>query len=242
VRRLTLRDPRTVAREIPGVFDAIFPQLTPGVVAHFNRTAEYSDIPKISHQRVVESRLQSAMLFEIAFALGEARIVKENYTLEECIKIAVNRQRRYFDAKLPTEVTSHDLEIAEDVASNMERMISAISTEAGLPALAQPSIPGLLWIGSGKADFSVGNKLIEVKCSGRNFSAADYRQVAMYWLLSYAKAIENDSMEWTSASLVNPRLSMRVDIDLDNFLHIVSAGRSKVDIFQMFTQILLHFD
>lgn len=33
-------DPRTVAREIPGVLNEVFPQLTPGIVAHFNASAE----------------------------------------------------------------------------------------------------------------------------------------------------------------------------------------------------------
>lgn len=32
-------DPRTVARDIPGVFDEVFPQLTPGVVAYLNKSA-----------------------------------------------------------------------------------------------------------------------------------------------------------------------------------------------------------
>ena len=33
-------DPRTVARNIPGIFDEIFPQLTPGIVMHFNLQAD----------------------------------------------------------------------------------------------------------------------------------------------------------------------------------------------------------
>jgi hypothetical protein len=35
--RAPTNDPRTVARDIPGVLDALFPHLIPGVVAHFNR-------------------------------------------------------------------------------------------------------------------------------------------------------------------------------------------------------------
>lgn len=41
----------------------------------------------------------------------------------------------------------------------------------------------------------MGDKLIEVKCSGRNFGSADYRQILMYWLLSYMASIEKDTPE-----------------------------------------------
>ncbi|WP_157768585.1 hypothetical protein [Burkholderia ambifaria] len=40
-------DPRSVAREIPGIFDEVFPQLTPGIVSHFNSNADEFEIREV---------------------------------------------------------------------------------------------------------------------------------------------------------------------------------------------------
>lgn len=46
--RLPRKDPRTIAREIPGIFEVIFPQLTTGVVSYFNKKATHcSDLQSV---------------------------------------------------------------------------------------------------------------------------------------------------------------------------------------------------
>jgi hypothetical protein len=56
-------DPRTIARNVSGIFDAIFPQLAPAIVAHFNRNYSRT-IPlarPIGKEVVAKSTLQRAM-------------------------------------------------------------------------------------------------------------------------------------------------------------------------------------
>jgi len=102
----------------------------------------------------------------------------------------------------------------------------------------RPRIPGLEWIASENGDFEVGRTLIEVKCTAKHFSSADYRQVAIYWLLSYAAAIEGHGVEWQDFVLINPRHSARVAMPFDEFLSIVSSGRTKVDILQLIQSLV----
>lgn len=66
-------DPRTVARNIPGIFDEIFPQLTSGLVTHFNSYTEVIVEP-IPLALIKSTNLQPAMLFELAFSAGEQLI------------------------------------------------------------------------------------------------------------------------------------------------------------------------
>ena len=67
--RLPFRDPRTVARDIPGVLDILFPRLTGGLVASINREAfTFDGLVPVSGELIEESQLQKAMLFEIAVA------------------------------------------------------------------------------------------------------------------------------------------------------------------------------
>ena len=101
-----------------------------------------------------------------------------------------------------------------------------------------PHIPGLEWIASGKGDFAIGRTLIEVKCTSKRFSSADYRQIAIYWLLSFAAAIEGRGSEWAELMLLNPRSGEQVCIKVDAFLTVISGGRSKIDSFQLFQTLV----
>ena len=72
LRRLPFRDPRTVARDIPGVLDALFPRLTGGLVASLNRKLfSFPEIVPVLDELVEESHLQKAMLFELSAARAE---------------------------------------------------------------------------------------------------------------------------------------------------------------------------
>jgi hypothetical protein len=239
--RLLANDPRTVARDIPGIFDALFPQLAPGVVAHFNRKSyAAADCEPIPPELVAASSLQRAMLFEVAIAAGEQLIAgNDQIDWDICLRVAVDRQRRHFDAKLPDVLSAADKIAAQWVARNLVTMLNQIKAAGGDEVLVRsPNIPGYQWIASGVGDFSVGTRLIEVKCTNRHFSSSDYRQIVMYWLLGYASSVENGTPEWSEGILINPRLNYIVKLPFDEIISVIGAGRSKVEILELFSSMV----
>jgi hypothetical protein len=90
----------------------------------------------------------------------------------------------------------------------------------------------------GVGDFSVGTNLIEVKCTNKRFLSADYRQMLMYWLLSYCSAIERNTVEWSHGILINPRLNLLFRFSFDDVIEIVAAGKSKPELAELFSAIL----
>lgn len=228
-------DPRSVARDIPGVLDELLPQLTPGIVAHFNSFSISFTIRPVLAELLLQSRLQRAMLFELGYTVGEQLILGHtSINWPACLSEAVRRQRVYFDASLPDALTVLDHFLAEAVGRNLSGAVNAVSQERGQPVVIRPRVPGLEWIGTGHGDFSVGGTLIEVKCTAKRFSSADYRQVAIYWLLSYAASIEGYGEEWEDFILLNPRSGEKVSMTFDSFLSIVGSGRTKVELLQLF--------
>ncbi|WP_216595349.1 hypothetical protein [Chromobacterium subtsugae] len=231
-------DPRTVARDIPGIFDEVFPQLTPGIVAHFNSCAEDFQVQVLPPALLSQSKLQRAMLFELGYTVGERLLVDAEIDWAECFETTLRRQRVFFDARLPEQLDAGDQVLAEIVGRNLSTTLKVMSHERGLPVVQRPSIPGLEWIASGHGDFALGHTLIEVKCTAKRFSASDYRQVAIYWLLSYAAAIEGRGEEWRDFILLNPRSGEKVSMHFDAFLSVISSGRTKVDILQLFQSLV----
>lgn len=239
--RQPLNDPRTVARDIPGVLDALFPHLIPGVVAHFNRKgrAENACTP-VPPEVIAASALQHAMLFELAVAAAE-QILKIGGTpdWDTCLAIAVERQRRHFDARVPAALSEPDKSAASAVAHNLVTILNQLQREAANEALIHPpNIPGYQWIASGVGDFSIGARLIEVKCTSKPFSSSDYRQIVMYWLLGYAASLESGAQEWREGILVNPRLNFMVQLSFDEIIDVIGAGRSKVDLLEIFSSMV----
>lgn len=232
------RDPRTIARNIPGVLNAIFPRLTPGIVSLYNKSASSCPVIVVPDDAIQASKLQKSLLFELAFAVGEQRLLCNNPTWGECVATAIDRQSKFFDAISPLEISENDQRIALRVADNLVMMVKHVASYCNSAYGAAPVIPGFRWIASGTGDFFAGSTLIEVKCIAGNFSAADYRQVAMYWLLSYAAAVETGNHEWKTCALINPRVGKLVDINFDEFINLISGGRSKVEILQAFAATL----
>jgi hypothetical protein len=105
------------------------------------------------------------MLFEVAVAAGEDFIAgNDPVDWDICLKVAVDRQRRHFDAKLPDALSTTDKIVAQRVARNLVAMLNQIRAAGGDEELIRsPNIPGYQWIASGVGDFSVGTRLIEVK-------------------------------------------------------------------------------
>lgn len=241
VGRLSINDPRTIARDIPGMLDSLFPLLAPGVVAHFNRTSyAVSSCEAVSENLINASNLQRAMLFEVAVAAGEEFLGGSSLVnWSACLRIAVARQRRHFDARIPDALSETDKTAAFSVATNLATMLAQIRTDAADQVVVRsPAIPGYQWIASGVGDFAVGTRLIEVKCTNKHFSSSDYRQIVMYWLLSYAAAVESGAAEWSEGVLLNPRLNRIVSLPFDEIINVIGAGRSKVELLELFSSLV----
>lgn len=185
-----------------------------------------------------QSKLQRAMLFELGYTVGERLLVDAEINWAECFETTLRRQRVFFDARLPEQLDAGDWALAEIVGRNLSATLKVMSHERGLPIVLRPGIPGLEWIASGHGDFALGHTLIEVKCTAKRFSASDYRQVAIYWLLSYAAAIEGRGEEWRDFILLNPRSGVKVSMHFDAFLSVISSGRTKVDILTLFQALV----
>lgn len=231
-------DPRTVARDIPGIFDEIFPQLTPGIVAHFNSDAEKFEVQSLPPELFSQSKLQRAMLFELGYTVGEQLLMGDEIDWPKCYETTLRRQSAFFDAKLPEEFDAADQELAEIVGRNLSKELKELSNNAKMPIVSHPLIPGMEWISNGYGDFAIGQTLLEIKCTAKRFSSSDFRQVAIYWLLSYAADVEASGEEWRDFVLVNPRRGEKVSMRFDDYLSIISGGRTKVDIYQLFQTLV----
>jgi hypothetical protein len=240
-KRFPIRDPRTVARDIPGILDSIFPQLNAGLVAHLNKQAvTFPRIGAISDVALEESKLRRPMLFELAVARTEQLLSgKSVANWEECLSVASSRQRRHFDAKIPGTLAPVDMSLAEAAALNLFEMLSQISRGDPEHELKiSPEVPGYSWIASGNVDFSFGPLLIEVKHTATNYSAADFRQVLMYWLLSYASSIEKGGTEFSDCILLNPRRNSGLAFKFSLVVQLASSGLGKLEVLRLFDSIL----
>ncbi|AER31634.1 hypothetical protein [Pantoea ananatis] len=238
--RLPVKDPRTVARDIPGICDLLFPQLLPAIVAHLNREAQ--PVPGctiIDESMLVGIDINAAMLFEVAYVRAEQILLEKNEDWKECLSIALARQSRYFDAILPVNLSSIEIKIANQTANNLIRSLKGLSEKwGGGNVVRSPIIPGFQWIAEGQGDFSIGQRLIEVKCTNKNFSSSDYRQILIYWLLSFSSSIEGGTDEWKTGILLNPRANKYIEIDFNELVRIVAAGRTKLELLELFSSIV----
>jgi len=229
-------DPRTVARDIHGVFDALFSQLTPGMVAFFNRQHLALNIGKMNQGLLAASALAPSMLAEIALVVVEHRLRGMPDDLDACLPEALERQRKYFDALLPSALNQDDVNAAYCLA---DRLVDMLQQTVGLDSVVvSPNIPGYQWISSGVGDFSTSSSLIEVKSASKMFSSADYRQVAMYWLLSYIAALESGVEVWRDFYLVNPKIGVVVNMDFSPFIQTIGSGKSLIELAQLFAVVV----
>lgn len=240
--RLPIRDPRTVARDIPGVLDALFPRLSGGLVTALNKNMlAFKGIEPVPEELIAKSQLQKSMLFELSMVRVECALQGEiEADWDAHILAASKRQRRHFDAKVPDKITQCDIDVASHAAVNLLAMLTTIRKEEGNPQIElAPIIPGFGWIASGNGDFSVGSTLIEVKHTDRNFLSGDFRQVLMYWLLKYAYSIENKFTPWTEVILLNPRRNAALRINFDFLLRSASANFGRVELLELLRSIVL---
>lgn len=234
--RLPIRDPRTVARDIPGVLDVLFPRLTGGLVNALNAGMfSFPGISPIPNEIIEKSRLQKAMMFELSMVRAESQLRDgEVASWEACLAIASKRQQRHFDARIPEGLEPSDILVADHAARNLVEMLNSVRRQRPSAVLEYaPLIPGLGWVASGNGDFALGSILIEVKHTERNFGSADFRQVLMYWLLHYARIVENDGDLWSNVLLLNPRRNAALLVNYDHLLRSASASSNRVELVEL---------
>lgn len=236
LNRLPRRDPRTVARDIPGVLDVLFPRLTGSLVSSLNKKIiTFPHINAVSEKLIEESRIQKAMLFELSIARAESFLRENNFTdWDECLRIASVRQRQHYDALIPSRLSETDIKIADHAARNLIAMLAnARRQRPGATLELGPPIPGLGWIASGQGDFAIGSTLVEVKHIETNFRSGDFRQVLIYWLLKYAKSVENDSEIWSDVLFLNPRRNIALLINYEYLLRTASARLDRIELVEL---------
>ena len=239
--RLPLRDPRTVARDIPGVLDVLFPRLTGGLVASLNQKMfSFDGIVPVPDELIERSYIQKAMLFELAMARAEIILDgKGEPSWDDCLRVSIDRQKRHYDAEVPVRLEQPDLDVASLAANNLIVMLRSVQNQyPNMPLQRSPVIPGLGWIASGVGDFSIGSILIEVKHTNRNFVSGDFRQILMYWLLKYAGSIERNNTVWSDFLLMNPRRNSGLFINFDHLLRSASTNSSRVELFELLRSIV----
>jgi hypothetical protein len=239
--RLPARDPRTVARDIPGVLDILFPRLTVGLVNSINaKMFAFAGIAAIPEEAIGASSLQKAMLFEISMARAESALLGGAASWDECLEIASSRQRRHFDARIPDVLEPIDISVADHAARNLVAMLDSIQAQRPSNILEHaPLIPGLGWVASGNGDFALGTTLIEVKHTARNFGAGDFRQVLMYWLLQYARSVENSGQVWSDVLLLNPRRNAALLVNYDHLLRSASETANRVELVELLRSVVV---
>lgn len=240
-KRLPSCDPRTVARDIPGVLDILFPRLTGGLVNSLNaKMFSFPGISPVPDEMIDKSRLQKAMMFELSMARAESKLRDGAVaSWDECLAVASKRQRRHFDARIPEKLESDDILVVDHAACNLVAMLNSIQAQHPSSILEHaPLIPGLGWVASGNGDFAIGSTLIEVKHIERNFGAADFRQVLMYWLLRYAQTIENDTVIWSDVLLLNPRRNAALLVNYNNLIRSASALSNPIELVELLRSVV----
>jgi len=184
------------------------------------------------------------MLFELSVARAEKILHGEaDPEWEECLALAVRRQRQHFDAQIPSHLGECDRLLADWAARNLVEMLrSVLNQRPKSKLICNPAIPGLGWISSGAGDFSIGSTLIEVKHTDRNFVAGDFRQVLIYWLLKYSASLERDEAIWSECLLLNPRRNSALLVNFDYLLRSASPDLNRVQLYELLRSVVVGFD
>ncbi len=238
--RASAVDPRTVARELPGLFEIVFPGLTPGLVAHLNSSSSALQDAPVRDDLIRSSAMSPALLFEVACVRAD-RLVERNEAADDassCLAEAWRQQSRFYDARRVEAISDQDWSTACLVANSLYQALRITERFVGKSIVVRPPVPGCQWIGSSWGDYAVGDCLVEVKCVSGNFSGADYRQVLIYWMLSLVAEIEGRGSAWKEVVLINPRRGLMVDLDLPDLLSIVGRGATHVEMMQRFLSVV----
>lgn len=237
--KLLKRDPRNLAREVPGILGLIFPRLNNIIVKNLNKkTIKINNLECLESLTKI-SDMSHAMLFEISMCYAVDILDSgNNANFNKSVERAISKQRKYYDAQIPNNITDNDIKIIKLSASNLLKMIKYIKKEnENCDLKSNPIIPGFGWINNAKGDFYNENILVEVKHTNSNFRAKDYRQVLMYYLLKYSNAIKKNENIWKECILINPRKNLYLSINFSELIYLLS-GSDELEAYNLFRVII----
>lgn len=180
------------------------------------------------------------MLFELAIARAERRLAGHlGPDWENWSQIAPMRQSHHADAKVPVTIADCDRQVAERSTQNLVAMLISVKEQDPEAKLeASPTIPGMGWIATGAADFSLCSILVEVKHTDLKFVSGDFRQVLMYWVLNYASSIEGDADVWSDCLLLIPWRNSALRVSFSKLLRSASASPSCVELYKLLRSVV----
>ncbi len=248
-------DLREFSRNFGGLLNEIFPLMNSGFINGFNEKYEIglNFLDDISVSLMQETNIMEAFLFEFCLVFCEARISDNTLDLRRKFSSlwaqTILKQKKYYDChiKKSSALSSSELDaivnVAHKILNNfliMKEKLTRLQTENNLDIVISPVIPGFGTLDPSYADYSIGETLIEVKCTKSKFSTADYNQVFIYWLLStmWNVLVDNKALLYKNFSLVNLRRGELIYINGFDFAYIVSGGKNFQSIIQMFSNIL----
>ncbi|MBE5158593.1 hypothetical protein HJ044_14735 [Vibrio parahaemolyticus] len=228
-----------MARDIPGISEILFPGLVPGIVAGLNQTwMELENIDAVSEIALSKMSLSPAMFYEIACARAECLLKGEELIEVDYVDVALKRQSRFFDAQMPSQLTDEDRVLIQLVANNLVSGLRELAE--GKEITISPPIAGLEWISSSQGDFCFDGCLVEVKCTNKNFSAGDYRQILLYWLLNFTYSLSNpDMLSWKYGVIFNPRKNKYVQVNFEDLHRLVAGGRNVIETVELLQNTIL---
>ncbi|HIF9261834.1 TPA: hypothetical protein ACX6Q5_001089 [Photobacterium damselae] len=228
-----------MARDIPGISEILFPGLVPGIVAGLNQAwLELEDIEAVSEVELSKMSLNPAMLYEIACARAEFLLRGEPLIEGDYLDVALKRQSRFFDAQTPSQLTDEDRGLIQLVASNLVQGLGELAK--GKEITISPSIAGLEWISSSQGDFCFDDCLVEVKCTSKNFSAGDYRQTLLYWLLNFTYSLSNpEILPWKFGIIFNPRKNKYVQFNFEELHSLIAGERNVIETVELLQNTIL---
>lgn len=238
--RLPTKDPRTIARDIPIIFNILFPRLTSGVVTQYNQLPEsLSSISSLNSEMTKSSYRSAAFIYEMGYAKANQIISGEPENWQVCHQKAYEKQSRFYDFNSPHHPTEEDKKIIEKLARNLVQILISLKQTPNENIILNPEIAGFSWIANSRGDYAISSSLIEAKCSKSDFSMADFRQVLIYWLLSYLDSLKSqNNNEWENLILVNPRLNKILKINVETILPVISDDKSKPEIVHKFRELI----
>jgi len=170
---------------------------------------------------------------EAAFNLFERKILEKGVAI---IPVSLDDVRAAFD-QARTYIFPRDPEVGEVAEPSQKEMGEAATIAQRLDQFfrskdtrtlnVRPPFKGCGLIGNCFGDVLVANQLYEIKSGERPFRSRDFRQVAIYVALEFAR---NRSL-FRSIHLVNPRRGVRVDVSIEDFANEI-AGISAANLCQ----------
>jgi hypothetical protein len=109
-----------------------------------------------------------------------------------------------------------------DISQQHDRLMQVFTISYSGTIVPEPIFPGCGIIDTCIGDLLVASTLFEVKAGDRLFRSVDVRQLVTYATLNYL----SHRYEIVRVGLVNPRVGIRIEIDLDELCFEISGKKS----------------